>query len=200
MLASEWFVVIWNRMRPGAPVAQKKTKKTKQNKKKGGGGIPVEKRPAGIVIPFTPDASCLLTPYLVWKSLALSVWERGDRQQLVSTKPLSHRKKGRCRDFCDLVTFTPTQDIQESTWGWGAEQVVSPNGKVRSCWRKALWKKNWVILFSDVPASSPSHVGDVTVYVWHKATKLAHSFLFCLCICFCLYGPFNCILFHKFCR
>ena len=34
----------------------------------------------------------------------------------------------------------------------------------------------------------------------HKPTELAHSFLFCSCVCFCLYGPFNCILFHKFSR
>ena len=40
--------------------------------------------------------------------------------------------------------------------------------------------------------------GEVAVYVWHKSTELAHSFfLFCSCVCFCLYGPFNCISFHK---
>ena len=32
----------------------------------------------------------------------------------------------------------------------------------------------------------------------YKQTQLAHSFLFCSCVCFCLYGPFNCISFHKF--
>ena len=30
--------------------------------------------------------------------------------------------------------------------------------------------------------------------------ELAHSFLFCSCDYFCLYGPFNCISFHKFSR
>ena len=34
----------------------------------------------------------------------------------------------------------------------------------------------------------------------HKATEHAHSFLFCSCVYFCLYGPFNCISFHKFSR
>ena len=34
----------------------------------------------------------------------------------------------------------------------------------------------------------------------HKPTELAHSFLFCTCVCFCLYGHFNCISFHKFSR
>ena len=42
-----------------------------------------------------------------------------------------------------------------------------------------------------------SHGGDVTVYFWHKPTEFAHS-LFCSCVCFCLYGPFNCISFHQF--
>ena len=38
----------------------------------------------------------------------------------------------------------------------------------------------------------------VTVFVWHNPTELARSFLCCSCVYFCLYGPFNCILFHKF--
>ena len=49
-----------------------------------------------------------------------------------------------------------------------------------------------------VPAGSPSRGGDVTVYVWHKPTELARSSLFCSCVYFCLFGPFNCISFHKF--
>ena len=35
---------------------------------------------------------------------------------------------------------------------------------------------------------------------WHKPTELAHSFLFCSCVYFCLNCPFNCISFHKFSR
>ena len=35
---------------------------------------------------------------------------------------------------------------------------------------------------------------------WHKSTKLAHSFIFCSCVYFCLHGPFLCISFHKFFR
>ena len=46
-----------------------------------------------------------------------------------------------------------------------------------------------------VPAGSPSRGGDVTVYVAYKPTELAHSFLFCSCVDFCLYGPFN--YFHS---
>ena len=33
-----------------------------------------------------------------------------------------------------------------------------------------------------------------------KLTELAHSFLFSSCVSFRLYGPFNCISFHKFYR
>ena len=52
-----------------------------------------------------------------------------------------------------------------------------------------------------VPASSPSRGGDVAVYVFlHKPTELAHSFLSCSCVYFCLYGPFTCISFHQFSR
>ena len=35
---------------------------------------------------------------------------------------------------------------------------------------------------------------------WHKPTEIAHSFLFCSYVCFCLYGSFNCISFHEFSR
>ena len=48
-----------------------------------------------------------------------------------------------------------------------------------------------------VPTGSPSRGGDVTVYVRHKPTKFAHSFLFCSFVYFCPYGPFNCISFYK---
>ena len=34
----------------------------------------------------------------------------------------------------------------------------------------------------------------------HKPTKLAHSFLLCSYVYFCLYGPFNCISFLKLSR
>ena len=34
----------------------------------------------------------------------------------------------------------------------------------------------------------------------HKSTELSHSFLFCSCVCFCLYSPFNRISFPTFPR
>ena len=45
----------------------------------------------------------------------------------------------------------------------------------------------------------------VTLRFWHKPTELAQSFflsffIFCSCVYFSLYGPFNCISFHKFSR
>ena len=55
------------------------------------------------------------------------------------------------------------------------------------------------LCLSEFPVGSPSRGWNVTLYVWHKPTELAHSFLFCSCVCFCLfYGPFSCISFHKF--
>ena len=33
---------------------------------------------------------------------------------------------------------------------------------------------------------------------WHKPTELAHSFFYSVLVSICLYGPFNCITFHKF--
>ena len=42
--------------------------------------------------------------------------------------------------------------------------------------------------------------GHCSLCLWHKLTKLALSFLFCSCVCFCLYEPYNCISFHKFSR
>ena len=43
-------------------------------------------------------------------------------------------------------------------------------------------------------------VGTLPLMSWHKPAKLAHSFLFCSCVCFCLYNPSNGISFHKFSR
>ena len=42
--------------------------------------------------------------------------------------------------------------------------------------------------------------GCCSLCLWHKLTELAHSFLFCSCVYFCLYDPFKCISFHKFSR
>ena len=42
--------------------------------------------------------------------------------------------------------------------------------------------------------------GCCSVCPGHKPTELNHSFLFCSCVYFCLYGPFNCTSFHKLSR
>ena len=57
-------------------------------------------------------------------------------------------------------------------------------------------QKNVVFL---VPTDWPSRGGDVAVFcLLRKPAKLVHSFLFCSCVYFFRYGPFNCISFHKF--
>ena len=55
-------------------------------------------------------------------------------------------------------------------------------------------------LVLESPRAHLDVVGMLRLYVWRKSTELAHSFLFCSCVYFCLYGPFNCISFHQFSR
>ena len=79
-------------------------------------------------------------------------------------------------------------------------------GRIRdtpaSAWCVSAWISVVVTSFStcSVPADSPSRGGDVTVYVLdiNQPSSPTPFFLFCSCVCFCLYGPFNCISFHKF--
>ena len=53
-------------------------------------------------------------------------------------------------------------------------------------------------IFVQVPAGSPSGGGDVAVYVFDiNQPSLPTPLLFCSCVYFCRYGPFNCISFHK---
>ena len=59
-----------------------------------------------------------------------------------------------------------------------------------------------VFITTRVPAGSPSRGGNVEVYVFdiNPPSSLTLFLLFCSCVYFCLYGPFNCISFHKFSR
>ena len=77
----------------------------------------------------------------------------------------------------------------------------------RFCW--PLLFSFSIILPSDVIKAStcrPSprahlHVlGMLSLMPCLKPTELVHSSLFRSCVSFCLYGPFNCILFHTFSR
>ena len=52
-----------------------------------------------------------------------------------------------------------------------------------------------------VPTGSPSHGGDVAIYVFDiKQPSLPTPFYSVLVSCFCLYGPFNRTSFHEFSR
>ena len=65
--------------------------------------------------------------------------------------------------------------------------------------RHRLHRSIHVSVWSFIPAGSPSRDGDVTVCVKDiNQSSLPHSFLFCSCVYFRLYGPFNCISFRKF--
>ena len=78
----------------------------------------------------------------------------------------------------------------------------------RTIWtlRHCPWWAFCVILISLTPPPPRPHGltftwwGHCGLCLWHKANELAHSFLFCSSVCFCLYGPFSYILFHKFSR
>ena len=71
--------------------------------------------------------------------------------------------------------------------------------------RDCLW---FVPVFVDCHPPGASSPRGLTFTWWgccglrlgHKPTELGHSFLFCSCVCFSLYDPFNCISFHKFFR
>ena len=68
----------------------------------------------------------------------------------------------------------------------------------------SCWLHRFLITSSPTRLLQQQSAPSCLVVVWlchrHKPTKLAHSFLFCSCVCFCLYGPFSSISFHKFSR
>ena len=86
-------------------------------------------------------------------------------------------------------------------FGHGTSCLLSPvEGCVLCGFVAVSWQKlPSVPIGVWVPMGPPSCGGDVIVYVFDiNQTELAHSLLFCSCVCFCLYCPFNCISFLKF--
>ena len=68
-----------------------------------------------------------------------------------------------------------------------------------SVWSNRISTKCVPNCCSEVPTGSPSRSGDVTIHVCDiNLPSLPIPFLFGSCVYFCLYGPFNCISFHKF--
>ena len=138
---------------------------------------------------------------------------RQTQRRSVFTGKRSFVHSGRVFPFFLLANFFFYQHL-----GWAPREVQKNSVKWRHLatalakgggWFTliGLWSTQYRMMVKSktceeiVPAGSLSHGGDVAVYVfWHKLTELAHSFLFCSCVCFCLYGPFNCISFHKFSR
>ena len=85
---------------------------------------------------------------------------------------------------------------------------VSVNLRLRTKWTCVQFPREWrdcakgkvgmnreegmgLSSFPKVPVGWPSRGGDVTVYVWHKPTQLAHSFLFCSFCLFLSLWPFQ---------
>ena len=56
------------------------------------------------------------------------------------------------------------------------------------------------LVLLQAPAGSHSRGGHVPIYVFINQPNLPTPFLFCSCVCFCLYSPFNCISIHEFSR
>ena len=63
-----------------------------------------------------------------------------------------------------------------------------------------VFKKNIYIYKTSPRGLTFTCWGCYSLCIWHKQTELAHSFLLCSYVYFCLYGPFNFISFHKFSR
>ena len=126
--------------------------------------------------------------------------EWGQASRPNQERPVSHWSIARCVScVCFRIGGERTQG--QSRWGprdpscpkktsafWRrtltSSETKSSSGLRGSWWelRVHLWQCSWhVHVLSDlwVPAGSPSRGGDVIVYVWHKPTELAHSFLFC---------------------
>ena len=81
----------------------------------------------------------------------------------------------------------------ESLWGKKRGLEVSAEFSIDYCWvySVSIALPRWLTF---------SWWGPYGLYLWHELTELAHSFLFCSRIYFCLYGHFNCISFRKFFR
>ena len=85
------------------------------------------------------------------------------------------------------VLAAPDLEVRKKTLNLTMELVTSRTVEeviqVKSCAQPMHWWISFVfvVCFSlSLSAGLPSHGGDVTVYVWHKPTELAHSFLSCL--------------------
>ena len=86
--------------------------------------------------------------------------------------------------FCSCVCFCLYCPFNSVTFH-SASYSLFPSLRPTCSWLLTVWSK----------MLSSRRCG---LCFWHKPTELARSFLFCSCVYFCLYGPFNCISLHKF--
>ena len=89
----------------------------------------------------------------------------------------------------------------------GGQKLDRQNSRVDETWTTIFWpKKSLIVLDSQQRGPIICGPHGLTFTWWgccglcfqQKPTEFAHSFLFCSCVCFRLYGPFICISFHKF--
>ena len=124
------------------------------------------------------------------------------RESALGKNPLPHRgiepPSAACRsDTLPIKLTSPPRNRSLSSYATVTLFVIEFEfPKRRSC-ASSLFTSEEQEEVGSLPAS---HGGDVPIYVWHKPAELAHSFLLCSCVYFCLYDLFNCISFHKFSR
>ena len=98
--------------------------------------------------------------------------------------------------FCVMSTF-PCSLPRDCRYFEVSASMMNMTNDPRS---KAVIHWRLLMLLSWSPRAHLYVVGMLRFMFWHKPTELAHSLIFCSCVYFCLYGPFNCISFHKFSR
>ena len=103
---------------------------------------------------------------------------------------------------CCCFIYCQSKKLQRSNLAGHRSSSFKTLGRQFAAW---LAKKNKFVADSERrrltgPAGTPSRGGDVTVCVLDINHPSFPLLLLCSCVCFCLYGPFNCIWFHKFSR
>ena len=117
-----------------------------------------------------------------WLFFELHTTEKQTINYLVSVGCGSWRKEKGWKSCTVLFSFPDLSTWHQSQHSADFHPLAAHCCPVRPHWFTFTW---W---------------GCCNLFLWHNPTELAHSFSLCSRVCFCLYGPFNCISFHKFSR
>ena len=98
-------------------------------------------------------------------------------------------------------SFSGHRYVLTDVWFWDKLTGLSTS---TGTWPRCLCLMSACL--SPLPLSASAHGltftwwGCCGLCLWHKPTELVHSFIFCSCVSFCLYGSFKCISLHEFFR